>query len=232
MVQSVSVPAVSATEKTALNRVRLRVPTSIVVTLLGTALTVWLAPALTRQWDDRQHARDLKAAIAAEMVNSAVRTIRDGEPLAEGRGRYDVIRARWLETGLTVKVKQKAYFPTSIVERWKKVVQEVEYFLIVSGDVAAAHEESRQGRVRDPVGYRRDRIRSALILMAPAPKQVNSATAAELLASDDPTARALGMDHVKSWTFAKVEGATDEVLSAHPSGFSTTRGDLLHDLFP
>jgi hypothetical protein len=33
---------------------RRKVPTSLVVTLLGIALTAWLLPAVTRQWDDRQ----------------------------------------------------------------------------------------------------------------------------------------------------------------------------------
>src|SRR5262249_21299243 len=44
-----------------------RVPSSLIVTLIGIALTAWLLPAFTRQWDDRQKARDLKASLADEM---------------------------------------------------------------------------------------------------------------------------------------------------------------------
>ena len=43
---------------------RWKVPTSIVVTFLGIALTAWLLPAFTRQWEDRQKARELQAGIA------------------------------------------------------------------------------------------------------------------------------------------------------------------------
>ncbi len=38
------------------------------VTLLGIALTDWLLPAFTRQWDDRQKARELKAAVITQVA--------------------------------------------------------------------------------------------------------------------------------------------------------------------
>jgi hypothetical protein len=41
-----------------------RVPTSLLVTLLGIALTAWLLPAFTRQWDDRQKAQELQSHVA------------------------------------------------------------------------------------------------------------------------------------------------------------------------
>jgi hypothetical protein len=49
---------------------RVKVPTSVVVTLVGIALTAWLLPAFTRQWDDRQKARELKAGLASDMGKS------------------------------------------------------------------------------------------------------------------------------------------------------------------
>jgi hypothetical protein len=54
MAESASVRDVPAKEKAAAKSVRPRVPTSVVVTVLGAALTVWLGPAFTRQWEDRQ----------------------------------------------------------------------------------------------------------------------------------------------------------------------------------
>jgi hypothetical protein len=231
--EPLALPVEHATDKSETKRSRIRVPTPIVVTFLGALLTVWLAPAFTRQWDDRQGARDLKAALAEDMVSSAARTIREGAPLAEGDGRYDAILDRWLEAGLKVQVRQKAFFDTPVVTRWKDLVQDVEYFLIVSDDVARTHDESRQFRPRGAAAvaaYRYDRIADLLKLLAPMAGQAESA--ALQLASPLPRTRAAGMDDVKSWLFAQVEAVTDEVLSSQPSGFSTTRSDLLHDLLP
>jgi hypothetical protein len=222
-----------ATDKSESKRSLLRVPTPIVVTLLGALLTVWLAPAFTRQWDDRQSARDLKAALAEDMVSSAARTIREGAPLAEGQGRFDAILGRWLESGLKVQVREKAFFAAPIVERWKDMIQDVKYFLIVCDDVSRTLGQSQGMRPRGAAAvadYRYQRIADSLKLLAPTQAQAESA--ALQLASPLATTRAAGMDDVKSWMFAKVEAVTDEVLSAQPSGFSTTRADLLHDLLP
>jgi hypothetical protein len=55
-------------EKPRRERPRLRVPTSVLVTVMVAALSVWLAPALTRQRDDRQKAHELRVAIAEEVI--------------------------------------------------------------------------------------------------------------------------------------------------------------------
>jgi hypothetical protein len=223
---------VPAKEKAATRSLRPRVPTSVVVTLLGAALTVWLAPAFTRQWEDRQQARDLQAGFAEQIVVSAFRTIRDGARLSHGEGQYDVILAQWKEAGLTTEVKAKAYFAPPIVSQWTGVVQNLEYFLIVCQDIADARKESAYVRPEDGTAfdYRHERIRNALELLAPTPEQADRA--ARELASDTLSERASGLEAVKSWPFARVSATADELLSAHPSGFSTTRGDLLNDLIP
>ena len=148
---------VPAKEKAATRSLRPRVPTSVAVTLLGAALTVWLAPAFTRQWEDRQQARDLQAGFAEQIVVSAFRTIRDGARLAHGEGQYDVILAQWKEAGLTTEVKAKAYFAPPIVSQWTDVVQNLEYFLIVCQDI----RRRPQG-----IGLRSPRGRHSLRLQA------------------------------------------------------------------
>lgn len=232
MAESASVRDVPAREKAATKSLRPRVPTSVVVTLLGAALTVWLAPAFTRQWEDRQDARDLQAGLAEHVVASAFRTIHDGARLAYGQGQYDVILERWKETGLTTEVKAKAYFATPIVNRWKDLVQNVEYFLIVCQDIAEARTDSAYVHADDgtAVEYRHERITQTLELLAPTLEEADRT--ARDLASDTQSERARGLEAMTSWPFAKVSAAADELLSAHPSGFSTTRGDLLHDLIP
>src|SRR5215213_208236 len=52
-----------------------RIPTSLIVTLLGIALTAWLLPAITRQWDDRQKAHELKATLAADLASATARSL-------------------------------------------------------------------------------------------------------------------------------------------------------------
>ena len=230
MTESASVHGVAVEEKAAVKSLRPRVPTSVVVTLLGAALTVWLAPAFTRQWDDRQDARVLQAGLAEQVVVSAFRTIRDGAGLAYGRGEYDAILAQWKEAGVTTEVKTKAYFAAPIVSRWRDVVQNVEYFLLVCQDIADARKDSAFPRGGTAFESRHERIAMALELLAPTLEQADRAAAN--LASDKASERAVGMEAVKSWPFAKVSAAADELLSAHPRGFSTTRADLLDDLIP
>jgi hypothetical protein len=47
-----------------------RVPTSLIVTLLGIGISAWLIPAFTRQWDDRQKALELKVAVVAQIASA------------------------------------------------------------------------------------------------------------------------------------------------------------------
>jgi hypothetical protein len=230
------------------NRLRIRVPASVVVTLLGAALTVWLAPAFTRQWDDRKAARDLKVGLAEDAVITAFQTIQDGARLAEGNGAYDVILGRWGEAALKTELRTKAYFG-SIGDEWQMVDQEIQYFLIVSQDITAIRERARYRPADERFRYRRDQISSWLSNgWAPTPYDMEGAPTAEdvegaptqhdvdaaasLLADDKVRVRAEGMKQVKTWILAKVETAADALLSAHPSGFSTTRKDLLDDLLP
>jgi hypothetical protein len=57
------------------------VPTSLVVTLLGIALSAWLIPAFTRQWSDRQKAHELQAGIVADMASATAQVVIGGDAL-------------------------------------------------------------------------------------------------------------------------------------------------------
>jgi hypothetical protein len=52
-----------------------RLPTSLLVTLVGLALSAWLLPAITRQWDDRQKAHDLQASLVEDMSTASARAL-------------------------------------------------------------------------------------------------------------------------------------------------------------
>src|SRR3954468_13838267 len=59
-----------------------RLPTSLIVTLLGIALTAWLLPAFTRQWDDRQKVRELHAQFADQIAATTAKALSRGALVA------------------------------------------------------------------------------------------------------------------------------------------------------
>lgn len=71
----------AAEEKKPLLRRLRRPPTALFVTLLGIALTAWLLPALTRQWNDRQSAHRLQAGIVSDMTLATARIFQGGDAL-------------------------------------------------------------------------------------------------------------------------------------------------------
>jgi hypothetical protein len=70
-----------AAEKKPLHRRFRRPPTALFVTLLGIALTAWLLPAITRQWNDRQSAHTLQAGIVSGMTAASARALQRGDAL-------------------------------------------------------------------------------------------------------------------------------------------------------
>lgn len=52
------------------------------------------------------------------------------------------------------------------------------------------------------------------------------------LVSNQPANREYALQVITDYLLTLAEDVTDAVLAAHPPGFSTTRGDMLHDLLP
>jgi hypothetical protein len=106
-----------------------RIPTPILVTLVGIVLSAWLLPAVTRQWDDRQKAHDVEAALVAQMTSDTARVLeearatlyRESVPFlrAEPRRRHNLptrlpaIETEWSVASLGIEAKLNAYFPAS-----------------------------------------------------------------------------------------------------------------------
>ena len=66
-------PAERARESVSPNAVRPRlwwVPKTLLFTLFGAALSAWLIPAFTRQWQDRQKEREIKVALVSDIGDS------------------------------------------------------------------------------------------------------------------------------------------------------------------
>jgi hypothetical protein len=125
-------------EKARDERKRLRVPTSVIVTLLGIALTAWLLPAFTRQWDDRQKAHELKVGLVSEIASATASAVATGETIQGGARTTETSRAnahrQWSLAALQVDGRLRAYFPGStIAVAWQIYTYALGRFSGVSG---------------------------------------------------------------------------------------------------
>src|SRR5215218_2805225 len=110
--------------------VRRSKPRSLVLAVIGIGLSSWLIPAFTRQWDDRQKAGDLKAAVVSEMATSTGRALLDAQAYATAHARpaggANAAAVReWSVAALEIRARLDAYFGPSAVARWEVVSEYV-----------------------------------------------------------------------------------------------------------
>lgn len=201
-----------------------RVPTSVIVTLLGIALTAWLLPAFTRQWDDRQKARQLKVSIVREMASatgSAVTDLRGQAAVLRGE-RYPVTGKlgpkEWSVASLRIQAVLSAYFGPDVVGRWVSFSE----YMDVAFNMAYGHDVTSTdwGLIRSGPPDARPPRRSRHLerLLARFGKAPFSWYPQYFLLE-------AGLLHEE-------ETITSTILAAHPVGYSTTAHDLIHDLIP
>lgn len=212
-----------------------RVPTSVVVTLIGIALTAWLLPAFTRQWDDRQKARELKAAIADEIAIDTSRMISAGFDVAQAQKaqvrsrRYSAAYGFWDPASLRMSIRLRAYFPRNIVERWSAFSYGVKRYL------QACDEASPPGQPFDTtISTRRTDLADWLRHYTMGHAMDQDTIEADVLdATGNRPDDRLGVIYTgRIWLLAKANTLITSLFAAHTAGFSTTRGDLLRDLLP
>jgi hypothetical protein len=229
-------PATAAPEQTAVQekpqrkRRRVRVPTSVLVTVLVAGLSVWIAPAFARQWDDRQKARELQAEVADQIGIAVAQTAVGLGALVEStRGPQDVqqFRERWLSRRLRIDARLRAYFPPPVLKLWAG------YVTLVGGLTTMAltvrdPDLSPRAR-RESVGRMAARLHTHVI------RYIGSGYVTGL---ENPPERTGALRRwvsnailyqVVAFSIGVVSPA---VLAASPRGFRTTRRDLLRDLLP
>ena len=232
-------------------RRRIRVPTSVLLTVLLALLSVWVAPAFARQWDERQEARELQAVLAQDVAVSTAAAIGDGlaavagaeslEPTAAAK-EWDTARAR-LEAELRV------YYPGHpVIKDWYRTSMNIADLQRYAPEVREVFR-SAFGQPRE--GHEAALARYSLIhLFYEGPASRND----ELPAGAWERAEKLG-DNYARWVFdardrhgqdparilvrllrrmfaQRVDAALAQILTTTPEGFSTTRRDLLGDLLP
>jgi hypothetical protein len=253
---------------------RFKIPTAVIVTLVGIALTAWLLPAFTRQWDDRQKERALKAKLVADMAAASAQMVIEGEDfLASGRNavpsghRHSLA---WSRAQLMVGARLRAYFPSGpgpfnfpsrIAADWQIYTYLVTFFdpaarSPASGsgaDVLAAHVVGQQ--IKDDENF--ELAIENLRLWAPLLNRARAQNEGVYQFPNDDTTFGPTLKNTPSGYFehqavadfvemnrtqkyAAYESAllsyesaiAERVLAAHPSGYSTTTRDLIHDLLP
>jgi hypothetical protein len=146
-------------EKPRRERRRLHVPTSVLVTLFVTLLSIWVAPAFARQWDDRQKARELKADLTDEVATATARTLAAGLAVArtppggggtltldgslspdtgERADRYHAADANWDAAALKIGLKLRVQFGAGLAKRWAWFAYSVDAFLWLCLNTRAA----------------------------------------------------------------------------------------------
>jgi hypothetical protein len=82
---------------------------------------VWVAPALTRQWDDRQKARELRLAITQEAIAKGTQMIyaasKPPRPGFKPAANYDALSRQWSEDSALLRAKLRAYYPHEVEKR-------------------------------------------------------------------------------------------------------------------
>ena len=225
-----SASAEATAERAAPVRRHRKVPTSVVVTFLGIALTAWLLPAFTHQRDDRQKVRELQAqfadAIAAgtatALAKGSVAASQPSSTIGPRRKALDPIETDWEIARTRLQLKLSAYFPQSVVTAWSDFGFEVVRFLRVCRYVGVPGWNTDLGIYLGSLNLTKKQIEEPLGLPG--------LTISRLLSI--PQYRRRGLETIRGFMLAHAARVTETMLSAHAAGYSTTKRDLVNDLLP
>lgn len=193
---------------------RRSIPKSLLLALLGIGLSSWLIPAITRQWDDRQKAGDLKATLVAQMATATGRALLDAQALyytsPGSRPSSAAIAAggrEWSVAALEIRARLDAYFGPEAVESWEYVTYYVDATL------------SRAYLSNDADAFIPGRFAS----WRPGPLQD---LYSEFYAGN------ISMSELAPKLLAQEESVARSVLTMPVRGYSTTWHDIFSDLLP
>ena len=224
-------PAESARESVSPNAVRPRlwwVPKTLLFTLFGAAISAWLIPAFTRQWQDRQKEREIKVALVSDIGDSTSDALVTSQyvanrafPGGNGQAEYNRFSLDWARRSAQIEAKLRAYFPdNSLVDDWHdySIVLQNDFYLLTGG----AGKAQAVGTVRQYV--------ESLTGPSQVTASVNWKRLRSLNFNDQ---RAVG-DYVlvSDVLLDGKERLIRAILNANAEGFSTTGSDFIDDLTP
>jgi hypothetical protein len=222
-----------------------RVPTPVILTLLGIALTAWLLPALTRQWDDRQKAQELKTALLTDMARASASVIVGSRhpiirgPSGSNQARIEKTLDDWELAGVEIDEKLSAYFPSTVASEWHA------YRLLVEGTFGAwmlqeriaANPRRAAFADREVSGAFDQGLRdSRAFLPSGRHKVLEGVELGETEGGspydDHRLIRTIWYVDVENILLQAEHTIATHLLAANPQGYSTTWGDFFRDLIP
>lgn len=234
-----------------------RIPKPLLVTLVGLLLSAWLLPAITRQWDDRQKAHELQAGLVSDMADATARMIVRADSVRTRGSRNSVVGASdWARSSLIIEARMKAYFPQRIVDGWQLYSYFVSYI-----DPTARTQATRSAvqNVADDLSQLHDTSMEGLVInvasLAPLIDKGRTVSERKSLGIFESLNTQLNFDEYKIFAVGTSEyykrlsmngraaafeerlismddDLAERVLATGPKGYSTSFGDLVHDLIP
>jgi hypothetical protein len=230
-------------------RRRIRIPTSLIVALLGGALTILILPAFTRQWDERHRALDLKNELVEEISTATGESITSAEVVFEKyqgpkESKYELstlgpgleLRRAWISRRLKIEGRLRAYFGPELFVLWRSYDRAMVNFLYLAGLEGRINRDRRKSESERPptqpirgfeVGFIDGFLDSIGIPGKARDRGIRSA-----LLSGPLVQRRSGFVELEYVVLEREAAFTGQLLAAHPNGFSTTRRDLINDLLP
>jgi hypothetical protein len=221
---------------------RLKAPTTVLVTLLVALLSVAVGPALARQWDDRQRARELQvqlielvwsttAHIQAELRTFGYSQRQDPWPIR------DAIFDGWEVPRLEVETKLRVYYGEQGVNAWRSYVRAVKGLAVLAAYEAGTPDRRSWRRTpQEPVCFNGCSLEPNEYIRRIAPPGDTQVSSADnyiaIFSGAKEEKRKLVLGHLSRLLANQASAVVDLILRKGPRGFSTTRHDLLRDLLP
>ena len=221
---------------------RIRFPKSFVLTVLGALLTLWLLPAFTRQFEDRQKARELQASLIEEIAVASSEaeagaeaglrgTDADSEADAAATAGVIVTDAqaawdKWQVEQNKMDARLRAYFDLNVVDAWTRYADAQSSVLAIAEIDSIYATKPLPAFAASVIGTHIDTL-----LKAPG-NEVWTRTRIDDFAGPDPSLRALAITYAQDDLANSRSIVIASILKESPRGFSTSRGDLLSDLLP
>ena len=246
-------PAEQAVEAETKKRLFHRIPTSLLVTLVGIALTAWLLPAFTKQWDDRQKARELQVSLVSQMSGATARALTEAHDIMvrtsdreAGQAKGGVTSAltaasweptpapekEWARSSIRIEAQLRSHLGDEPANGWRAYRHVVDRLLAY----AAGHQFGPQadpypaplgddlGKLNDSARqFYRDRLDVVGMLRHSTP-------------GDEDTDLLVGvateLATVQDQALRYEEVLAHQVLNSHVAGYSTSSHDLIQNLIP
>jgi hypothetical protein len=216
-----------------------RVPSSVILAVCLALLSVWIAPAFTRQWDDRKDARALQENLAEQIVvsmdklaNGVVYPLQRDVTPDQRRDTFRRLSRDYEISATKIGAMFQIYFSPKFRGYWDQAVYSLETALEMYVDAYEPVDAGLRTNIRTSGKHAlRDIHKFAESLDHVDAKLTTPFVIKGLLNRRTRVRVTTALDFL-GYTRGLQFHLVDRLRGAHMDGFSTTRGDLLHDLLP